>query len=318
MADIINQSVKRLIPKKEIVKRYEKNPIITNDLIPYSCRGVFNSSAVKHNGKYYMVLRCEGYNLRDFFMVAVSPNGYDNWKIKGDVIKMPETEEFKIFGDNYYDPRITKIEDIYYITFCCHADDARMALLSTKDFEEFKWEGFITGNGYRNTVLFPEKIGGLYTALERPNTNGSIWLTQSPDLKFWGQQKLVLSAGKQSVGVWGISKIGPCGTPIKTEKGWLIIFHGVYTVCDYAYIYQTGVMLTDLEDPSKIISVGNEPILSPAMPYELAGFAPNVVFASSQIVEDDGSVKLYYGAADRYQCVADTSVDLLLEAALTR
>lgn len=304
--------------KKQIAKRYEKNPIITNDLIPYSCRGVYNSSAVKYNGEYYMVLRCEGYNLLDFFMVAVSPNGYDDWKIKGDIIPMPETEEFGIFGHNYYDPRVTQIGDTYYITFCCHAEEARMALLSTKDFESYNWEGFITGYGFRNTVLFPEKINGLYTALERPNCNGSIWLTQSPDLKFWGQQKQVLAAGKHSVGVWGISKIGPCGTPIKTEKGWLIIFHGVQTICDYAYLYHAGVMLTELNDPSKVIRVGAEPILSPEMTYEMTGHAPNVVFASSQIVEENGSVKLYYGASDRYQCVADTSVELLLEAALER
>ena len=304
--------------KKTIVKRYENNPIVTNDLIPYSCRGVYNSSAVKHDGEYYMVMRCEGYDLRDFFMVAVSSNGYDNWKIKGDVIPMPQTEEFKKFGDNYYDPRVTKLEGIYYITFCCHSDEARMALMSTTNFNDFKWEGFITGQGYRNTVLFPEKINGLYTALERPNSIGSIWLTQSPDLKFWGQQKLIISASKEDVGVWGISKIGPCGTPIKTEKGWLIIFHAVQTICDYSYLYHTGVMLTDLKDPSKIIRVGKEPILSPEMPYENTGHAPNVVFASSQIVEDDGSVKLYYGAADRYQCVADTTIELLLEAALFR
>lgn len=304
--------------KKEVVKRYARNPIITNDLIPYSCRGVYNSSAVKYNGKYYMVLRCEGYNLLDYFMVAVSSNGYDDWKIYGDIIPMPDTEEFKFFGHNYYDPRVTQIGDIFYITFCCHADDARMALMSTKDFENYQWEGFITGSGFRNTVLFPEKINGLYTAFERPNSIGSIWMTQSPDLKYWGQQKLVLSAGKHSVGVWGISKIGPCGTPIKTNKGWLIIFHGVQTICDFEYLYHAGVMLTELNDPSKVIRVGTEPIMSPETVYEMTGHAPNVVFASSQVVEEDGSVKLYYGASDRYQCVADTSIELLLDAALNR
>ncbi len=305
------------IARKTIVKRYHGNPIITNEMIPYSCRGVYNSSAVKHNGSYYMVLRCEGYDLLDFFMVAVSSNGYE-WKVRGDIIPMPETEEFRRYGHNYYDPRITRIGDVCYITFCCHADDARMALMSTRDFETFGWEGFITGPGFRNTVLFPEKIDGLYAALERPNSIGSIWLTRSPDLAYWGGQRLVLAAGKHTVGVWGISKIGPCGTPMKTSKGWLVIFHGVQTICDYEYLYHAGVMLTDLKDPAKLIRVGSEPILSPEMTYETTGHAPNVVFASSQIVEEDGSVKIYYGASDRYQCVADTTIDLLLEAALER
>lgn len=304
--------------KKSTVTRYAGNPIVTSDLIPYNCRGVFNCSVAKHNGKYYMIMRCEGYNLRDFFMVAVSDNGYDGWKVHGDIIPMPDTDEFRFYGDNYYDPRITCIEGTYYVTFCCHADEARMALMKTQDFEKFEWCGFITGFGYRNTVLFPEKINGLYTALERPNCIGNIWITRSPDLRYWGDHDLVLSASKADVGVWGISKIGPCGTPIKTDKGWLIIFHGVECVCDYEYRYHCGVMLTELDNPGKIIRVCDEPILSPLESYEIAGHTPNCVFASSHVVEEDGSVKLYYGAADRYQCVADTSIDALLEAALYR
>lgn len=300
--------------KKAFVRRYSKNPIITNEMVPYSCRGVFNSTAIKHQGRYYMVLRCEGYNLFDFFMVAESENGYDDWKVVGDIIPMPETEEFQTYGHNYYDPRLTKLGDTIYMTFCCHADEARMALMTTKDLKTFNFEGFITGPGFRNTVFFPEKIDGLFTALERPNAVGDIWVTQSPDCKFWGNHQLLVAGGKHTVGIWAQNKIGPCGTPIKTPDGWLIIFHAVQPVCDYQYIYHSGVLLADLKNPAKLIRVGGEPILSPEMPYELSGHANTVVFSSSQIVEDDGSVKLYYGASDRYQCVADTSVELLLEA----
>ena len=115
-----------------------------------------------------------------------------------------------------------------------------MAMLSSKDMRHFKFEGFITGPGFRNTVLFPEKINGLFTALERPNALGEIWVTQSPDLKFWGSQRLLMSQHQCSFG-WG--KIGPCGTPIRTDKDWLIIFHAVSVVCDYEYIYNAGVAL---------------------------------------------------------------------------
>ncbi len=299
--------------KKSIATRYAKNPIITGEMMPFNCRGVFNSSAVKHQGRYVMVLRAEGFNLRDTFWRADSDDGY-RWTI-GEMIPMPDVEEYKRFADNQYDPRITRIDDTYYMTFCVQGAATRMGLMSSKDLVEFHWDGFISGNGFRNTVLFPEKIGGLYTALERPNAAGEIWVTQSPDLKFWGNQQLLLSSGQ--VG-WGWGKLGPCGTPIKTAKGWLIIFHGVQIVCDYEYVYHAGVLLADLAEPWKLISKGDEPILSPSEPYELAGHVPNVVFASSQVVEDDGSVKLYYGASDRYQCVADTSLELLLEAALER
>lgn len=303
-------------PKKEIVKRYSKNPIITNDDMPFSCRGVFNSTAVKHDGRYFMILRAEGYNLWDSLWIAESPNGYDSWKIH-DMIPIPDDDDYKRYGRNQYDPRITKIDDTYYMTVCIHKKDARMGLFSSKDIFNWKWEGFITGYGYRNTVLFPEKINGLYSALDRPMALGDIWFSQSPDLNFWGNQEQVLEASTEGVGVWGERKIGPCGTPIKTKQGWLIIFHGVQFLTD-CELYHTGVMLTKLDKPWEVIRVCDEPILSPEVDYEISGHAVTVVFASSQIVEDDGSVKLYYGAADRYQCVADTTVDLLLEAALER
>jgi len=306
--------MKRVYSKKQVVRRYEKNPIITADMLPFNCRGVFNSSVVKHDGKYYMVLRCEGYNFYNFFAMAESPNGYDNWTI-GDVIPLPEDAEYKKYARVQYDPRITKLGDTFYITYCCHASESRMGMLSSKDMQNFKFEGFITGTGFRNTVLFPEKIDGLYTALERPNALGEIWTTQSPDLKFWGNQKLLMTQNDCTFG-WG--KIGPCGTPIKTTKGWLIIFHAVSVVCGYEYIYNAGVALADLNDPSKLIRVGDECIMTPEMPYENAGHTPNCVFASSHVVEDDGSIKIYYGASDRYQCVADTSVDELLDVALNR
>lgn len=300
--------------KKRTVTRYQGNPIITNEMMPFNCRGVFNSSAVKHNGKYVMVLRAEGYNLIDSFWVAHSDDGY-SWKI-GDMIPIPDTEEYRKYGANQYDPRITKIDDTYYITFCVHGPiDVRMGLMVTKDFKDFVWKGFLTGSGFRNTVLFPEKIDGLYTALERPNESGDIWLTQSPDLKFWGKQQIVLRFRDVP---WAWGKIGPCGTPIKTEKGWLIVFHGVQIIGRAQCIYHAGIMLTELKNPAQVIRFGNEPILSPETDYELNGHITTTVFASSQVVEDDGSVKLYYGAADRYQCVADTSIELLLDAALNR
>lgn len=115
---------------------------------------------------------------------------------------------------------------------------------------------------------------------------------------------------------WG--KIGPCGTPIRTAHGWLIVFHGVSVVCDYQYLYHAGVCLSRLERPWELVRVGDECILTPEEPYENAGHTPNCVFASSHVVEPDGSIKLYYGASDRYQCVADTTVSHLLEVALHR
>lgn len=306
--------MKRVFSKKQVVRRFTGNPIITPEMLPFNCRGVFNSSVVKHAGKYVMILRCEGYNFYNFFVLAESKNGLDAWKIGG-IIPLPEDDEYKQYARVQYDPRITKIGDMYYVTYCAHNRDARIAMLSSRDMNRFEFEGFITGAGFRNTVLFPEKIRGLYAALERPNAVGEIWVTQSPDLRFWGNQRVLMNQDQCSFG-WG--KIGPCGTPIRTGEGWLIIFHGVSVVCDYEYIYNTGVALAALEEPWRLIRVGDECIMTPEMHYENAGHTPNCVFASSHVVEDDGSIKLYYGASDRYQCVAETSVDELLDVALNR
>jgi predicted GH43/DUF377 family glycosyl hydrolase len=304
----------RVYPKNNRVRRYENNPIITTDLVPFSCRGIFNSAVIKHEGRYLMVMRCEGYNFYNFFALAESPNGVDNWKYVRE-LPIPDDPEYKKFARVQYDPRITKIGDTYYFTFCCHWDDARMGLMSTKDWESFEWMGHITGPGFRNTVLFPEKIDGLYTALERPNHLGEIWVTRSPDLKFWGKQQPLMNKGQCSFG-WG--KIGPCGTPIRTDKGWLILFHAVSVMCDYEYIYHAGVLMAELDNPSKLIRVADECILTPEMPYENYGHTPNCVFASSHVVEPDGEIKIYYGASDRYQCLAFSTVDELVDMALNR
>lgn len=304
----------RVFSKWRPVRRYRGNPIVTNELVPFACRGIFNSSVVKHRDRYVMVLRCEGYNFYNFFAVAESANGYDGWKFSH-VIELPDDPEYRRYARVQYDPRLTQIGDTFYLTCCAHAADPRMALFSSRDLVQFKWEGFITGPGYRNSVLFPEKIDGLYTALERPNDQGEIWVGQSPDLKFWGNHRLLMDKSKVSFG-WG--KIGPCGTPIRTPQGWLIIFHGVSVVCDYEYLYHAGVCLARLDQPAELIRVGDECILTPEEPFENAGHTPNCVFASSHVVEPDGTIKLYYGASDRYQCVADTSVAELLEVALHR
>ncbi len=304
----------RVFSKFRPVQRYEKNPIITADLVPFNCRGIFNSSVIKHKDRYLMVLRCEGYNFYNFFALAESANGVDSWTFIKE-IPLPQDPDYKKFSRVQYDPRITLIGDTYYLTFCCHHSEARMGLMCTRDWEDFEWMGFITGPGFRNTVLFPEKIDGLFTALERPNALGEIWVTRSPDLQFWGKQDLLMTQGQCSFG-WG--KIGPCGTPIATDEGWLIIFHGVSVVCDYEYLYHAGVLLADRNNPAKLIRVADECILTPEEPYENVGHTPNCVFASSHVVEPDGSIKLYYGASDRYQCVAFTSVKNLLEMALHR
>jgi predicted GH43/DUF377 family glycosyl hydrolase len=220
----------------------------------------------------------------------------------------------------YYDPRVTKIDDAYYIVHAAHSGHTcRLSLVKTEDFEKFEWQGFISETDNRNGVLFPEKINGLYARLDRPNTGadtGDIWVSYSPDLVFWGKSSCVF---RNWEGIrWAWTKIGPGATPIKTPEGWLTIFHGVRTQCKQHFVYQLGVCLLDLEDPSKVKAMSEDAILIPEEQYELVGQTPSVVFTCGAVVEDDGEIKLYYGGADTVQCVATTSIERLIDACYNR
>ena len=305
--------------KYPICKRYEGNPILTGEDFPAEAdiKYVFNSGIVKHDGKYIMVCRVENSALFDQFWVAESTDGY-HFKPWPKPVDMPyNNPEFKKYGESMiYDPRVTKIGDAYYMVHAAHSGyTCRLSLVKTKDFKKVEWLGFISEVDNRNGVLFPEKIGGLYARLDRPNTgsgNGDMWISFSPDMIFWGKSKCVF---RNWEGIrWAWTKVGAGAVPIKTSEGWLNIFHGVRTQCHSHYVYQLGVCLLDLEDPSKVKAMSEDAILIPEEQYELAGQTPNVVFTCGAIAEDNGEVKLYYGGADSVQCVATTSVEKLIEA----
>ena len=137
-------------------------------------------------------------------------------------------------------------------------------------------------------------------------------------MEFWGRHEKVL--GFEQV-AWGSNKIGPGPQPIKTDKGWLIIYHGAETNDEvkegWNKIYRLGVMLCDLENPAKVIALPPKPLLSPEMNYEKDKFyRDNIVFPSGVVVEEDNTIKIYYGASDNSVCVAETSVDKLLDFCL--
>lgn len=296
--------------KKEIVKRYKGNPILTKDDAPFPCSGIYNSGITKYKGKYLMLCRVETVALVDCFMVATSDDGY-NFKLREQPIEMPDSEELKMFANEMiYDPRITQIGDIYYICFAAHSCyGVRIAIISTRNFEKFDLVSLASEPNNRNAVLFPEKINGLYARLDRPTED--IWLSYSPDMVYWGNSRLVTRRGPDA---WNKQKIGAGAVPIKTKQGWLEIWHGVHVMCAAQYVYHLGVMLLDLKDPSKVIARAKGPILSPMENYERVGLTQNVVFTAGAVVEDDGEVKIYYGGADTVQCVGTATIDDLLWA----
>jgi predicted GH43/DUF377 family glycosyl hydrolase len=263
-----------------------------------------------------MACRVEDAALSPKFWIAESVDGY-RFVPRSKPVQMPDHDpEFAEYtAGMYYDPRITEIEGTFYLLHAAHSSHTcRLSLLATKDFETFDWLGHISEPDNRNGALFPERINGSYARLDRPNTGdsiGDIWVSYSPDLIHWGRSRCVM---RNSQVRWAWTKIGPGAPPMKTKEGWLNIFHGVRTQCAQHYVYQLGVSLLDLEDPSKVIAQAKGAILQPEEMYELIGQTPSVVFTSGAVLEQDGEIKVYYGGADTVQCVAVTSVTELLHA----
>lgn len=222
----------------------------------------------------------------------------------------PQTEE-EAWGCE--DPRIVHIDDTYYINYTAVSERGICTMLThTKDFKKYEREGLIFAPENRNVAIFPEKVGDKYIAFNRPAPEGignpAIWLAESPDLIHWGNQKFISSV--QEFG-WETGRIGAGFSPIKTEAGWLFIYHAA----DVTNRYCLGAMLLDLQDPSIIISRLDHPILEPTEDYEIEGFFGGVVFTCGGIVVD-GMLRIYYGVADENMAVAETKVDDLVQELL--
>jgi len=223
-----------------------------------------------------------------------------------------ESEEYGV-----EDPRITRVGETYWITYVAVSrHGAATALASTRNFGRFERHGIIFCPENKDVVLFPEKIGGEYVALHRPNaatpfTTPEMWLARSPDLIHWGRHEPF----RGGAAAWETGRIGAGTPPIKTRDGWLEIYHGNTRARGDEGVgtYSAGALLLDLDDPQRVIAQAREPILVPAEAFERVGFVPNVVFPTG-IVERGDSYLIYYGASDTAVGVVDVSQYELLSA----
>ena len=205
------------------------------------------------------------------------------------------------------DCRVALLDGTYYLTFTSVSPNGvGVGLRTTMDWRNFEKHGMILPPHNKDCAIFEEKINGLYYALHRPSSvdigGNYIWLTSSPDGLHWGNHHCII---KTRTGLWDSKRVGAGAAPIKTEKGWLSIYHGA----NAAHQYCLGAFLMDLEDPSKVIARTEEPIMVPTASYELSGFFGNVVFTNGHIVHPDGdTITVYYGASDEFVCGADFSI----------
>lgn len=306
-----------IFPKVEIIQRYAHNPIITVSDLPCRSNSVFNSGCIKENGRYIMMLRIEDVDGSQHFRMAYSMDGI-KFEISNNPVEIPPSENEKYFELLCYDPRITPLEGSYYICYAAHGSKGvRVSIIKTSDFIKFERVCYATQPDNRNGVLFPEKINGKYVLLNRPTMaygqggKGDMWISYSPDLIHWGDHRLVAETRPER---WDGHKLGAGPVPIKTPEGWLLLYHGVYERCN-GLVYRTGVMLLDLDDPSKIIARSNGYVLGPKEVYERIGDVDNCIFVTGNVFEDDGTVKIYYGGADTVMCLAFAKLDDLIYAA---
>uniref|UniRef100_UPI0032173099 glycoside hydrolase family 130 protein n=1 Tax=uncultured Draconibacterium sp. TaxID=1573823 RepID=UPI0032173099 len=300
-----------------LVNRYENNPILTKEDILYPVATVHNAAVIKYEGKYVMVFRSHKMNGRSILGKAESNDGY-HFIADENPFMVPATEgvfkEYEAYG--LEDPRIVFLDNEFLITYSAYSKHGvRIGLAKTKDFKTVERFSLITEADYRNVVIFPERFDGLYARLDRPHSEispWSIWISYSPDLMYWGESKLIMKPLQYH---WDEMKIGPGATPIKTSRGWLSIYHGVFPTMDRC-VYRLGVALHDLEDPSIIIAVGDEWILEPEEVYETTGYVHNVVFTCGAVPENDGSVKVYWGGADKVMCVGTANLEALVDHCL--
>ncbi len=215
-------------------------------------------------------------------------------------------------GEKYgcEDARVQKLGDNYYINYTAVSGDGWVtALAVTQDFKSLERMGTIFCPANKDVSIFPEKVSGKYWALHRPNNDGfgkaSIWTATSENLMEWGDHKCIVRPRDT---MWESMKIGGGCAPVKTDKGWLEIYHGKGDGQKY---YLFGLLL-DLDDPSKVIARAEKPFISPETDYETAGFFPYVVFSNGLVEKENGELHVYYGACDETTNMLITSKEELL------
>lgn len=296
---------------KDVVWRYSQNPIIPRDLIP-SSNSIFNSAVVHFEDKYAGVFRCDNKRRQMNLHRGISQDGI-HWNIDEEPIEWqcndPEISQYQY----RYDPRVTWLDDRYYITWCNGYHGPTIGVGYTYDFQTYTQieNAFLPFN--RNGVLFPRKINGYYAMLSRPSDNGhtpfgDIFFSQSPDFIHWGQHRFVMGASRG----WQATKIGAGPIPIETQEGWLLIYHGVLTSCN-GFVYSFGAALLDLDQPWKVLYRGAPYLLSPQTNYECVGDVPNVVFPCATLLDrPSGRLAIYYGGADTVTALAFAYIDEII------
>lgn len=300
----------------ELFARFRGNPIIVPSDVSRTSNAAFNPGATAFDGGTLLLLRVEDRRGFSRLVVATSADGYTDWTVDPDRGLAPATDRFEERW-GVEDPRITEIDGVYYVVYTGFSEGGPLVCLATtRDFVTFERQGVLMSPEDKDAALFPQTFEGRWALLHRPapalsGLGAHVWLSWSPDLRYWGDGSIVLPARRG--GWWDANKVGAGPPPMRTSAGWLLCYHGVRTTVSGA-IYRVGLALLDLDDPCHVIARTDEWVFGPTEPYERSGDVPGVVFPNGWVLDADGdTLRMYYGAADSVVGVASASLARVLE-----
>lgn len=323
------------VPDPPLLRRHPANPIVTAADVPFGASLVFNPGVVRWNERYLMAFRVDDGDApgevpheRTVIALASSDDGV-SWQVRPSPwIAWHDDEVVRA-----YDPRLSVVDDELFVTFAVDTRHGiRGALARVTDLDgEHGWRLLdLTLPDNRNLTLFPERIKGRLARLERPFAvygRGApeafdLWCAFSPDGTYWGDARLVL--GSEQV-PWANAKIGPGAPPLRTDAGWLVLFHAVDVDAarelpawhrGWHKAYTMGALVLDTHEPWRVLGMCREPVLRPEADYELRGFRGHVVFPGAALQEPGGALRVYYGAADTCIALAEGDVDRVVARCL--
>ncbi len=295
---------------RNIVQRWEGNPLLELDDLPFAASDLHNAGAVKHEGTWVLLLTVEELDGSCAIYRAASPDGRQ-FEIAPEPLLAPSREPpyWPYENAGVRDARVTPFDGGYYVTYLAESSYGfRIALAQTDDFERLERIGLVSEPDTKNGVLFPAKLDGRYARLERPREGGNIWISYSTDLFYWGEREVVMTPRP---GYWDHHRIGASVPPIETACGWLLLYYGVKST-PAGPLFRMGAAFLDRESPTRVLGRSNIPLLAPSERYERIGDVPNLIFSCGAILSEDGSeLDIYYGASQSCICLGSIELESL-------